>query len=234
LLFASLLLGGCDRKQPVEERKFKLLVEENGRLVEAVAALDPTQAVKKAVPGVAAAELSAENDRLREILKGSDRLKAQARNKELREEVERQVEAIRGLKFKQPVNYQVLNRKEIGQTLTRKMEEVFSEKEFANMSEAMSAIGLLPPNFPLRAKYIDLLSEQVAAFYDQHAHKLFMYEDASLENAQNRVVLAHELTHALTRSRISTSASSACRSKSKTTTTAPWPPVPWWRAMRRS
>ena len=65
------------------------------------------------------------------------------------------------------------------------------------MTEAMAAVGLLPEGFPLRQKYIDLLGEQVAAFYDQHAHKLFMYEDASLENAQNRVVLAHELTHAL-------------------------------------
>lgn len=65
------------------------------------------------------------------------------------------------------------------------------------MADAMAAIGLLPAHYPLREKYIDLLSEQVAAFYDQHQHKLFMYEDATLENAQNRVVLAHELTHAL-------------------------------------
>jgi hypothetical protein len=65
------------------------------------------------------------------------------------------------------------------------------------MTAAMAAIGLLPAGYPLREKYIDLLGEQVAAFYDQHAHKLFMYEDASLDNAQNRVVLAHELTHAL-------------------------------------
>src|SRR5260221_9242544 len=75
--------------------------------------------------------------------------------------------------------------------------EVFSETEFGQMADAMAAIGLLPQKYPLREKYIDLLSEQVAAFYDQHQHKLFMYEDASLDNAQNRVVLAHELTHAL-------------------------------------
>jgi hypothetical protein len=61
----------------------------------------------------------------------------------------------------------------------------------------MAVVGLLPANYPLREKYIDLLGEQVAAFYDQHAHKLFMYEDATLDNAQNRVVLAHELTHGL-------------------------------------
>jgi hypothetical protein len=95
------------------------------------------------------------------------------------------------------VDYKVLNRKEIKQTISGKLAEVFSEQEFKNMTEAMAAIGLLPPGYPLREKYIDLLGEQVAAFYDQHTHKLFMYQDATLDNAQNRVILAHELTHAL-------------------------------------
>ena len=89
------------------------------------------------------------------------------------------------------------NRKEIKQTIAGKLAEVFSVEEFRHMADAMAAIGLLPPKYPLREKYIDLLGEQVAAFYDQHVHKLFMYEDAALDNAQNRVVLAHELTHAL-------------------------------------
>jgi hypothetical protein len=202
LLVVLTFLPGCKKQEePLAERKFRFLVEENARLVDAVAALDPAKAGAKAQAAAfsdaAAQKLAAENDRLREILNGSDRDKALARNKELREEIERQVVAIRGLQFKHPVDYQVLNRKEIKQTIAGKLGEVFSEKEFANMTEAMAALGLLPPKFPLRQKYIDLLGEQVAAFYDQHAHKLFMYEDASLENAQNRVVLAHELTHAL-------------------------------------
>ena len=61
----------------------------------------------------------------------------------------------------------------------------------------MAALGLVPPNFPLKQTYIDLLGEQVAAFYDQHQHRLFMFEDAALSGAQNRIILAHELTHAL-------------------------------------
>ncbi len=201
LLAGALLAGGCERKEPVVERKFKLLVEENARLVDAVTALDPAKAGAKfggaGFSDQAAQQLAAENDRLRALLAGRDRTKALAANKTLREEIERQVVAIRGLEFKTPVDYQVLNRKEIKHTMAQKLAEVFSEQEFKDMTEAMAALGLLPAGFPLREKYIDLLGEQVAAFYDQHAHKLFMYEDASLENAQNRVVLAHELTHAL-------------------------------------
>jgi hypothetical protein len=204
--FASLgslfLQAGCERKDPLAERKFQLLVEENQRLGTAVIALDPSQS-GKAGSGAAdvtpenAGKLSEENDRLREILAKSEREKALAANKAQREAIERAVVAIRGLEFLSPVDYSVLSRKQIRQTISGKLAEVFSEQEFKNMTEAMAAIGLLPAGYPLREKYIDLLGEQVAAFYDQHTHKLFMYEDASLDNAQNRVILAHELTHAL-------------------------------------
>jgi len=194
--------AGCQRKDPLAERKFHLLLEENQRLMAAVTALDPSQTGKSASVAAEitlenAGKLSAENDRLREILTQSEREKALAANKTQRETIERAVVAIRGLKFLTPVDYSVLSRKQIRQTISGKLAEVFSEQEFKNMTEAMAAIGLLPSGYPLREKYIDLLGEQVAAFFDQHTHKLFMYEDASLDNAQNRVILAHELTHAL-------------------------------------
>ncbi|TCO88645.1 hypothetical protein EV701_11616 [Chthoniobacter flavus] len=202
VLLVGLLVAGCEKKDPLAERKYQILLEENTRLAQAVAALQPGKTAEPAAhtegySPAAVTKITAENDHLRDILAGHEHQKALAENKALREPVEKQVTEIRGLQFKEPIDYQVLNRKQIKETMAGKLAEVFSEKEFHQMAEAMAAIGLLPPNYPLREKYIDLLSEQVAAFYDQHAHKLFMYEDATLENAQNRVVLAHELTHAL-------------------------------------
>ncbi len=141
--------------------------------------------------------LTEENERLHALVEDSEKAKAFAKNKEQREAIEREVAEIRGLEFKTPVDYQVLDRKEIKETLSRKLTEVFSEQEFANVTAAFARLGLLEEGYPLRQKYLDLLGEQVAAFYDQHTHKLFMFEDASLDHAQNRVVLAHELTHAL-------------------------------------
>ncbi len=202
---AALVIGlvavGCEKKDPLAERKYQLLLEENARLAQAVAAVEPgkpaASAPSASYSATAVTALDAENERLREILAKHDREKALAANKAQREPIEKQVTEIRGLEFKEPIDYQVLSRKQIKETMAGKLAEVFSEKEFRQMGDAMAAIGLLPAKYPLREKYIDLLSEQVAAFYDQHQHKLFMYEDASLENAQNRVVLAHELTHAL-------------------------------------
>src|SRR5205823_1214277 len=138
-----------------------------------------------------------ENTRLRQLVQGRETERAQERNRVIRGEVEREVENIRGLKFKKPVEYQVVTRAEIHGVLARKLSEVFSETEFADMSRAFARLGLVPEGYALRQAYLDLLGEQVAAFYDQHTHKLVMFVEASLESAQNRVILAHELTHAM-------------------------------------
>jgi hypothetical protein len=189
---------GCEKKDSLAVRKFQLLVDEHARLSEAVHAGDPPPRFPATTYSPQAAQaLAAKNDRLREAITRHERDRALAANKTQREAVEQQVIKIRGLEFRQPVDYAVLNRKEIKRTIAQKLADVFSEEEFRHMTDAMAAIGLLPPKYPLREKYIDLLGEQVAAFYDQHQHKLVMYEDATLDNAQNRVVLAHELTHAL-------------------------------------
>ena len=58
-----------------------------------------------------------------------------------------------------------------------------------------------------------------------------MYEDASLENAQNRVVLAHELTHALQDQHFGLK---RLPLEIKTNDDRPPPRARWSRARRRS
>ncbi len=144
-----------------------------------------------------AALLASENDALRDALAAAQLQASNARNVLRRSQIERDVSSIRELPFSSPVSYEVLDRAGIRQVVAGKLSEIYTDQEIANVSTSLSAFGLLPPNFPLKQTYIDLLGEQIAAFYDQHQHKLFMFQDASLENAQNRVILAHELTHAL-------------------------------------
>lgn len=141
--------------------------------------------------------LQSEVDRLRAVVEEKARSEAAPDLAARRGEIERAVEEIRGLKFLKPVKYAMLSRSEIEAVLHGKLSETLSDEEFEHMALGFSALGLLEPGYPLKEKYIDLLGEQVAAFYDQHTHTLYMFEDASLENAQNRVILAHELTHAL-------------------------------------
>ncbi len=141
--------------------------------------------------------LASENDQLGNALADARRNADNAQNSVRRSQIEAAVTAIRGLSFKEPVVYAMLDRAGIRGVVGGKLSEVYSDQEIQDASTGYAALGLLPPNFPLKQEYVDLLGEQIAAFYDQHQHKLFMFQDASLENAQNRVILAHELTHAL-------------------------------------
>ena len=141
--------------------------------------------------------LEAENERLRGILAGQEKSKKQAYNLARRDTIAKAASEIRGLKFVEPVTFDILTRSGIKKTLSGKLAEQYSDAEFDNVAVSLAAMGLIEPGYPLKQKFVELLGEQVAAFYDQHAHKLFMFEDASLENGQTRVILAHELTHAL-------------------------------------
>jgi hypothetical protein len=144
-----------------------------------------------------AALVASENDALRDALAAAQRKEFDAQNAIRRTQIEKQVQEIRGLKFKHPVVYQSLDRAGIRQVVESKLAVQYTDQEFQDLSTGYSAIGLLPPDFPLKQTFVNLLGEQIGAFYDQHQHQLFMFQDASLENAQNRVILAHELTHAL-------------------------------------
>lgn len=141
--------------------------------------------------------LQGENERLRVEVARDESRRAEAANLAERSAVEKAVVQIRGLSFIRPVVYDVVTREGIRDTLRHKLDEQYSEKDFRDIGRGLAALGLTERDYPLRRKYLDLLGEQLAAFYDQHQHKLFMFRDASLENSQNKVILAHELTHAL-------------------------------------
>ena len=141
--------------------------------------------------------LESDNDSLHATLAAVQRKADDAQNAERRSQIEHQVSDIRELPFSHPVEYESLDRAGIRQIVAGKLSEIYTDQEIRNMSTGYAAFGLLPPNYDLKQEYVNLLGEQIGAFYDQHVHKLFMFQDSSLENSQNRVILAHELTHAL-------------------------------------
>jgi hypothetical protein len=56
-------------------------------------------------------------------------------------------------------------------------------------------LGLLPKDYPLEQKLIDLLTDQIAGVYDPTGREFFIAASTGL--AEQRVIMAHELTHAL-------------------------------------
>ncbi len=136
-------------------------------------------------------------ERMRTVLNHSQKERREAAEKPLRAEVERDTARLRNLPFRKPVEYKTLRRADVRDVLRLKLEEHYSDADFANLEVGYAAMGLLPEGFRLKEGYINLLGEQVAAFYDQHAHRLYLFDHTTMDSAQNRMILAHELTHAL-------------------------------------
>ena len=60
---------------------------------------------------------------------------------------------------------------------------------------AYRLLGLLPDTLDLRAFLLDLLTEQVAGYYDPKTKVLYVVDDASAE--MRDITITHELMHAL-------------------------------------
>ena len=141
--------------------------------------------------------VDADNRRLAQALIEQQRVNAAAADRPRRAEIERTVARLRGLEFRRPVVYKEIPRAELPAILRQKLSQQVPDQEFGNTGTSLAALGLLPAGIDLKKTYLDLLGEQIGAFYDQHSAELFTFSGQSLDNAQNRVILAHELTHAL-------------------------------------
>jgi len=67
--------------------------------------------------------------------------------------------------------------------------------ELNGVQAALRLFGLIPDSLELRPTMIDLLTEQIAGYYDPDSNALYI--PADIEPYQLRVVVSHELVHAL-------------------------------------
>ncbi len=141
--------------------------------------------------------LEEEADRLRQVVKARQDADDLAANRTRRQEIEHDVERLRGLRFLHPVDYREIPRVELPAILRQKLAQQVPDQEFESAGVALAALGVLPANIDLKKSYLALLGEQIGAFYDQHEKQLFTFSGQPLSAPQNRVIMAHELTHAL-------------------------------------
>ncbi len=105
------------------------------------------------------------------------------------------VEQATGLRFKSPPRSAMRSREQVRDYLIRKVDEELPPKRLLGLETAYRLFGLLPDTVHLRPLLLDLYTEQVAGFYDPDSATLFGVEGA--DRTQLRLVLAHELIHAL-------------------------------------
>lgn len=111
------------------------------------------------------------------------------------DEVLQQMSDITGLKLKTPLKKTLRSREEIRAYVIREMNEDKDAKERYASTRSTEAFGLLPKGFDFDTFMIDLLTEQIAGLYDPRAHEFYIAD--WIPAADQRMVMAHELTHAL-------------------------------------
>lgn len=106
-----------------------------------------------------------------------------------------QIEEATGLEFTTPPKVEARTRDEVRTYLEQRFNEDLPPEELAAMERAYKRFGLLPDSMNLRRFMTDLLTEQVAGYYDPKQKVLYVVEggDASLVG----VTINHELVHAL-------------------------------------
>ncbi|MGH9594478.1 MAG: hypothetical protein ACRD5L_15410 [Bryobacteraceae bacterium] len=114
-----------------------------------------------------------------------------------RQQIEQQTSELRGLPFKNPVTYKMIERTELRRVLVEKVKEQYTAQEMLDYSRSMSAMGLVPEGTDLLNVIISLYNEQVAAFYVPDERALYTFKDLVFSSNLDKMLLSHELTHAL-------------------------------------
>ena len=119
----------------------------------------------------------------------------QAELERVSEEIKRDVEKLRGLEFKRPVAVELADKQGFLAYARKRQEVAMTPGRVERDERVAKMLGLIPPDIDLMAAYEDLLDDQVGGFYDPSSDTFFLME--SFTGGIAKVILAHELTHAL-------------------------------------
>ena len=111
------------------------------------------------------------------------------------DEVMNEMSQITGWKLKSPLKKSIRTREEIRAYILEEMDDEKDAKERYASEKSAEAFGLLPKNFNLDPFLVDLLTEQIAGLYDPKKHEFYIAD--WIQPDEQRMVMSHELTHAL-------------------------------------
>ena len=106
------------------------------------------------------------------------------------------VEAAVGLQFKREPGVEIRTRDQIRSYVLHKLDEDLPPAEFASYEAAYKHLGLIPDSMDLHKLLVNVLTEQVAGYYDPDSGALFIPTDADTATLRTTVI-SHELVHAL-------------------------------------
>lgn len=113
--------------------------------------------------------------------------------------VAKEVETLRGWKFKEPVKKALCTPDGVRAYIAKQIDKYYPAGKTDQVQAALRLAGLIPETCDLRATVLDLLQGQVEGFYDTDSKTLYLVKrkDVAYDGLLQRVLMAHELTHAL-------------------------------------
>ena len=112
------------------------------------------------------------------------------------ETIQEQVSHMRGLNPKGEFSREIQSTEELRQDLVEAFAEEMDEFESWEYTLTLSIFGLLDEGFDIYSFHVDLLTEQVAGYYDQETKEMVLVAGGEFGGPE-RMTYAHEYTHAL-------------------------------------
>jgi hypothetical protein len=106
-----------------------------------------------------------------------------------------EVEKAVGLPFREKPRYALRDRDQVRRYVQAKLADELPAETFRRMTRAYALLGLLPDSVDVRAVMEQLLSQQIAGYYDPDSATF--YGVVGADQTMQRLTIAHELVHAL-------------------------------------
>jgi hypothetical protein len=113
------------------------------------------------------------------------------------DEVTAEVAKLRGLKPKRKIKRDVVDEATLRKRLVERASREHNASELAAEERAFKRWGLLPPDADYAALVVDVLTEQIAGFYDPEDATLYIAQRPAGDDQWAELLLAHEIDHAL-------------------------------------
>lgn len=107
----------------------------------------------------------------------------------------KEMSEITGLPIQRPLRKQIVDRDQIKQYLIENLKQEYTPGELAEQQTMLKAFGLVSSDFDLEKFTVNFYTEQAAGVYDPLRKTMLIA--SWVPPAMQRLVLAHELTHAL-------------------------------------
>lgn len=112
--------------------------------------------------------------------------------------IAQQVAQVRGLSLKSETPIVPMAKSALVAKLSKELNEPATVREFLTSQMLLEVLGAMPRGFDLRQLQLDLLNEQTIALYDYEDRVIYTVTGVADDlDANGRLILAHELTHAL-------------------------------------